>query len=166
MSAGVRVRASGRKQLPLGSKVFLALSLLVGVGLGAGVGPWLLLRAHRSMSWEEVDAIVTEATLESRSSGRPRKTGWRVDVTYRYERGGVTYTGDRASLTGQKVHPSRAAAEAAAPKVGAAVKAYVDPADPSASTLYRGSSWPGYLALGIGAGFVLVGLLVARPRAD
>jgi hypothetical protein len=96
--------------------------------------------ALRSLRWQPVDGVVT-APAES-SSG----------LRYRYSAGGRNFSGSRVAFHGQ-VTTSRY-------QDGQPVTVFVDPAAPDRAVLVPGPGITGYLPLGLGGLFFVVGMIL------
>lgn len=137
----------------------------------AGLGIFLLMVAPalydgvRMQSWQPVLAQVESATLQSHRSSKGGTTH-SVSVRYRYEVGGVTYTGQRAAIHERPDNIGSFQEQLGrrlkgAQSTGTPVQVWVNPAHPAESIADR-SLRPGLLALALGVAVLTggFGLLV------
>ena len=108
----------------------------------------------------EVDAEVTELSVESTSSGSSTAVDYRPVVRFTYEYEGTEYESTNVfpaaiAPTYDTESAARSAVEEYA--VGESATAYVDPADPDAAFLRSQTSNAPLVAVAVGVGFVLVG---------
>lgn len=104
-------------------------------------------RGRQSESWPAVDGVFERAGVKGGSESTRH-------ASYRYTVDGKTYQGYRAGFAYKEAPPI---------DPGAAVKVYVDPADPTMSVLVPGESdkrWP----LGVGVGLTVFLALFAAAR--
>jgi hypothetical protein len=114
----------------------------------------------RMQSWVEVPAQIQSLDLEENQGDD--STTYKVRATYRYSFGGQELGGDRVAISGMadnigSFHQDLHARLSSTWNEGAAITAYVDPADPSSATLNRDLRW-GLLALELGFGLVFGGV--------
>ncbi|HYR24700.1 MAG TPA: DUF3592 domain-containing protein [Aquabacterium sp.] len=100
------------------------------------------IRQH-SPQWPFVEGEITVSRVYTRSQYGAAATDpnqdWLVEVNYRYQVNGQSYTGNRLTAFGRNpVSQQDAEAEIAPFPVGARVKVYYDPAKPSVSVLSPG----------------------------
>lgn len=143
----------------------------------AGLGILLLMVAPaiydwaRMQSWQPVSAQVESATLQSHRGSKGGTTR-SVSVRYRYEVGGVTYTGQRAAIHERPDNIGSFQEQLGrrlkgAQHTGTPVQVWVNPRHPAESIADR-SLRPGLVALALGVavltgGFgLLVLAMVAR----
>ena len=142
-----------KKQTLLGLCV---LALFAMPFAAAGLGILLFMTAPmlydwaRMQTWHSVPAQVESATLQSH---KPSKggTAYKVSTRYRYQVGGVEYTGGRASLTTRADNIGNFQEQLGerlqtAERTGEPVQVWVNPAQPAESIVERGLR-PGLLAL-------------------
>ncbi len=111
-------------------------------------------------SWVEAPAQIQSLDLEEHQGDD--STTYKVRATYRYSFGGRDFSGDRVAISGMadnigSFHQDLYARLSGAGNAGAAIMAYVDPADPSSATLNRDLRW-GLLTLELGFGLVFGGV--------
>lgn len=169
-----QLSAAERKQTLIG--------LLIGAVLAvpfaaAGLGILLFMTAPmvydwaRMQTWHSVPAQVEAATLQSH---KPSKggTAHSIAIRYRYQVGGVEYTGSRASLTTRADNIGSFQEQLGhrlqgAERTGEPVTVWVNPAQPTESIVDR-SLRPGLLALQLGLALAFGGfgghLLVRMGR--
>ena len=163
-----------KKQTMLG---LFMLALFAMPFAAAGLGILLFMTAPmvydwaRMQTWHSVPAQVEAATLQSH---KPSKggTAHSIAVRYRYQVGGVEYTGSRASLTTRADNIGSFQEQLGhrlqgAERTGEPVTVWVNPAQPTESIVDR-SLRPGLLALQLGLALAFGGfgghLLVRMGR--
>jgi hypothetical protein len=137
--------------------VFAAFSLLAGAAL-VWLSLWLKLRSQQCLQWPSVMGQVTESHVDD-----ARLETTKPVLRYRYEVGGQTYVGFRASFSGYGV--SRAAMEAVVRPYpqGSRVRVYYDPMHPASAVLDNTapSDWLYWFLFGVGF-LVLAAYLTLR----
>ena len=163
-----------KKQTMLG---LFMLALFAVPFAAAGLGILLFMTAPmvydwaRMQAWHSVPAQVEAATLQSH---KPSKggTAHSIAIRYRYQVGGVEYTGSRASLTTRADNIGSFQEQLGhrlqgAERTGEPVTGWVNPAQPAESIVDR-SLRPGLLALQLGLALAFGGfgghLLVRMGR--
>ena len=163
-----------KKQTMLG---LFMLALFAMPFAAAGLGILLFMTAPmvydwaRMQAWHSVPAQVEAATLQSH---KPSKggTAHSIAIRYRYQVGGVEYTGSRASLTTRADNIGSFQEQLGhrlqgAERTGEPVTVWVNPAQPTESIVDR-SLRPGLLALQLGLALAFGGfgghLLVRMGR--
>jgi hypothetical protein len=131
------------------------LLLLAGVAFYLFFFP-VLTDVHRASSWDAVPCqILSSRVVTHRGASRgTSRTGttYSIDIQYRYELGGRTYTGNRYGFmdggSDSSVKGKRAIVSSYKP--GTTAECYVDPEDRSSAVLFRGYPrmlWFGLLPL-------------------
>lgn len=122
------------------------MALFFGVFTLFGIlGTWFFLvrpmtLLWQSQSWDAKDCEVLSSQVQSHSSDDG--TTYSVDIEYRYEVGGQTYTSDRFHFMGgsSSGYAGKAAVVEKHPP-GAVVTCWVDPEDPNEAVLDRSFRW-------------------------
>ena len=169
-----QLSAAERKQTLIGLLIGAVLALPFAA---AGLGILLFMTAPmvydwaRMQTWHSVPAQVESATLQSQKSSKG-STSYSVSTRYRYQVGGVEYTGSRASLTTRADNIGSFQEQLGhrlqgAERTGEPVTVWVNPAQPAESIVDR-SLRPGLLALQLGLALAFGGfgghLLVRMGR--
>jgi len=147
---------TARQKMPGGVWVLALFALPFAA---AGLGIFLLMVAPavydwvRMQSWQPVSAQVESATLQSHH-GSKGGTTHSVSVRYRYEVGGVAYTGQRAAIHERADNIGSFQEQLGrrlkgAQRTGTPVQVWVNPARPAESIADR-SLRPGLLGLALG----------------
>jgi hypothetical protein len=156
---------------------FIWLSAIFGWAVFWGLAGWAYVDGSRQRTWAKVEAKIVESTVRRyTASCRARSdsstcTYYEPAVRYAYEYGGQRFeSSELGGLRSASTDPRDAREEAAKFPPGAAVPAYVNPAEPSRSVLRTTfPSW--FFALLAGAGvfwaavWLGVGRLVTRDQA-
>ncbi|RZJ09212.1 MAG: DUF3592 domain-containing protein [Acidovorax sp.] len=116
----------------------------------------------RMQTWKQVPAVVESATLQSHH-GSKGSIRFSVSVRYRYEVGGVTYTGQRATIYERPDNIGSFQEQLGrrlerAQRSGTPVRVWVNPARPTESIADR-SLRPGLLAVALGFAVFIGGLV-------
>ncbi|WP_282434129.1 DUF3592 domain-containing protein [Acidovorax sp. Root267] len=167
-AATSRRAAPRREKLPGGIWV-LALFAVPFAAAGMGIF-WFMVASPlyewaRMQTWKQVPALVESATLQSHH-GSKGSFRFSVSVRYRYEVGGVTYTGQRATIHERPDNIGSFQEQLGrrlkgAQRTGTPVLVWVNPTRPTESIADR-SLRPGLLGLALGIAVLIggVGLLV------
>lgn len=114
----------------------------------------------RAQSWEQGEARVTSAGLETRRGDD--STTYRANARYTYSYRGRDYQGDRVTIGGGSDNIGSFQQDLAqrlvrAREAGEPVPVWINPADPREAVLNRDFRW-GVLALSLGLGLVFTGV--------
>lgn len=157
--------ASRSKRFPAWAAVlFFGVFALFGVA-----GTWFMLIQPLSLlwqarSWDAKDCEVLSSQVQSHSSDDGYT--YSIDIEYRYEVDGRTYTSDRYHFMGGSSSGYEGKAEVVERHPpGAVVTCYVDPDDPTQAVLNRSFSWVYlfglfpllFLAAGVGGFYLWLG---------
>jgi hypothetical protein len=137
------------------------LLLFLAIGAGLSFWGWTIVRdARASAAWPHVEGVVTGSEVTSSTDGDGAES-YSPQVTYTYLAGG-RYQESYVIKFGENSYDSRRRAEAVAARypVGRKVTVYYDRDRPGKSVLEPGVTAGSYIALGIGALFVVISLLV------
>ena len=119
----------------------LVLLLIGAYGISANVG--VLMRsaeAKGSTKWPAVPAVVQSSEMIE-AGGWLDDESWRPRITYTYDVGELTYTGNRFSFNNpnQGMYKSEAALLVSQFAPGDPIEVFVDPDDPDRSTMVTGN---------------------------
>lgn len=130
-------------------------------GLTTAIAGSELVTALDQAGWTPARARVIAADVDSRRSGSGSRTStsYHVRVTFDLAVGGKTYRARRPSAAEYRTL-GEAKDEVARIRKRGTVQVFHDPADPSRSTLEEYSVLSVQVALGIGIGVLLVGVLL------
>lgn len=152
--------------------LLLALGLLFAAG-GTGYYLYASSRIASAADWptaqgQVVDSLIDSETRRSGSGSSRRETQvWIARITYRYEAGGQSLTGNRIWLTAQTDFSTPEAARSfiAAYPPGGAVAVHYDPANPAdAALIIESKLWPILILAGVGGVLILLGLFLPLRR--
>jgi hypothetical protein len=145
----------------------LSLFLFVLSAVAFGFGAWGALNGARTLKWPRVSAEIVDAKLtyhEQKTRDVQRPDEWNTfAVHYLYSVDGKTYLGGGIEPYDFNMQNSAGAAKMADTyKTGSTVQIAYDPKNPADAYLVPGPSSMSLGLLGLGAGFVLLGLLARR----
>ena len=150
------------RRLGAGCLVIFGLPFLLGglVALVIDLRSWLLYA--QSASWKPVPATVLSVEFVEEGVGEDET--YHVDATYRYDYGGITYTGHRVGVMGGSsnyaMHRRRYEELEAAQLGGKPVTALVSPHDPADALIYHETETWLFILLPFGLVFAGVGGLL------
>ncbi len=151
-------------QITRQNPVHLFLFALVFVMIGGGTlffwGIPTIQKAYESVHWPSVQGaiIVSHFSSDSDSDG----TTYKADIGYDYSINGQNLSGSTVSFGApNSSNASEIRAIVNHYPLGALVPVYYNPDDPSISVLEPGINWSIFFIAGIGALFLLVGLIMA-----
>lgn len=149
------------------SRIFPLPFVVIGVVLLV-FGLRSLGHARASTEWPVAEGVITAAeVVRKRGSGDSGPT-YRPDISYDYTVDGTTLSGDRVHFGGAVSTSNQGWARGIVARypVGHQVQVRYSPEDPALAVLEPGVTWVVWLMPGIGALFLLVGvvMMVAMPR--
>jgi hypothetical protein len=147
-------------------KLFPVVFSLAGAGL-LGFGSQELVKGHSSKSWSKTEGEITESRFTRTEAGRK---GYRPEVIYSYKVGTEQFSSDRI-LFGMSSYRTlsksgRQIANEWLEKYpeGSQITVAYDPSEPNQSTLNTGAHMTAWIAPAMGVPFLVVGLLMFRPK--
>lgn len=132
-------RQASRKRLKTGWVLLLVglMFVLIGGGIGWFAFARPVLKIQQARSWSAVPCEIVSSRVKSHRSSDG--TTYSVEITYRYEFAGRTYTSDRYKFMGGSSSGRSGKAKVVARyPPGSQATCYVDPADPSEAVIERG----------------------------
>lgn len=153
----VRALSGARDEITLSIRLLASGLSLIGLCVTGYYASerWI---AASTRDWIPVPGVVIHSELRQVMQPRSTNPGWRPEVHYRYQHGGVEFEGDRVGL-GKQVSSDREGSQAWLDlnyPLHAQIQVWVDPATPQSSTLSRQIS-PWNWAL-LAAGLMLAGV--------
>jgi len=145
--------------------IFIAIILLLGLGISLWYAPSQILKARSSLEWPAVTGTVLETHIDETSSKNSGQKYIPV-FTYRYVVADVTYENADYNIAGGPKLESRAEAEALQKQhpVGSSIEVRYDPDDPADALLEPGGEWFGWVLLAMGMLMVLLGTVKLRKQ--
>lgn len=140
-----------------GTALFCWLFIVIGVAV-LGVGVFTAIKSLRTESWLVTEGMVQSSELKSDSSGEGRAT-YSAAVTYTYQVGGVSYTGEKVSIGQMSASSSYAQEILRRYPVGKKILVHYAPADPAEAVLETGIHGGTWICLAVGTAFTLFGTM-------
>jgi|CXWL01.1.fsa_nt_gi hypothetical protein len=150
----------------------LRLALLMGLFILLFMGVFALLTGYTLLEDAAARKKWTQLTGSIVRSEVIGKRAYRANIVYTYVMRETVYFDstslEPASFGGRNARRQKAEYESSLYHSGDTVAVYVDPADPSRSTLHRGVTWDAYARTGTGIMFILgsliaIGWLLKHP---
>ncbi len=158
--AATKPESANARKSTLGPRIFTFLFGLPFFGLGivflwiGGLQP--IVKVVQSRSWESVPCTILESRVDSHydSDG----TTYSIEVSFRYEWNGQTYTGDRYNLMRMNSSGRKGKKEVVRRyPVGLQTACYVNPRRPSEAVIVRKAGWLPVFVIPFSSIFVVVG---------
>lgn len=142
---------------------FLGLAVMI-------FGVYLAISSSKSKRWPTAPGHVTGSGIVRQSSSSSRSTGsgpitnnytYKAEIVYKYDVEGETYVNNQVRMSDISSSNQRAAETTKARyPVGAEVTVYYDPNNTERSVLEPGGSGGAWLPILVGAGFVIISLII------
>ncbi len=148
------------------NKLFPIVFSLAGLALLIG-GSKDLIQGYSSKNWRKTEGEIIESRMTRTGS---ESKGYRPEIIYSYKVGAMQFSSDRI-LFGMSSYrtPFKSGRQIATEWLekypeGRRVSVAFDPKDPSRSTLNTGAHMTAWVAPAMGVPFLIVGLLMFRPK--
>jgi hypothetical protein len=145
-----------------GTQMFCWLFIVIGLA-AAGIGLWMILQSWRSEHWPVVAGVVQSAEMKSQDSDNGGTT-YSAAVTYTYQVGGVSYTGEKVSIGSMSASSAYAQGILQRYPAGQKVSVHYAPGDPSEAVLETGFHGGTWICLAVGTAFTLFGIMFLQVQ--
>jgi hypothetical protein len=140
-----------------GTALFCWLFIVIGLAL-LSVGVFITIKSLRTEHWPVTEGIVRSAEQKS-ESGSDGGTTYSAAVTYTYQVGGASYTGEKVSIGQMSASSSYAQKILNRYPVGKKVSVHYAPGDPTEAVLETGIHGGTWICLAVGTAFALFGTM-------
>ena len=140
-----------------GATFFCWLFIVVGLAVwGAGIST--MIKSLRTEHWAVTEGVIQSAEQKS-DSGGDGGTTYSAAVTYAYQVGGASYTGEKVSIGQMSASSSYAQKILNRYPVGKKVSVHYAPDDPAEAVLETGIHGGTWICLAVGTAFALFGTM-------